>query len=91
MKKIFFLLVRISAFILLFILALQNTQKIALVLFFGYVWVAPLILIISVFFGFGLLLGGLLLVPYIWRQRKILRTYTKHPPNEYILDKESSR
>ena len=91
MKKIFFLFARISAFILLFILALQNTQKIALVLFFDYVWEAPLILIISVFFGLGLLFGGLLLVPYLWRQRKILRTYTKHHPNEYILDKESSR
>jgi putative membrane protein len=91
MKKIFIFFVRISAFILLFILALQNTQKVTFVLFFDYIWQAPLILILSVFFGLGLLFGGLLLVPYLWRQRKILRTYTKHHPNEYKLDKESSR
>jgi len=91
MKKIFFLLARIGVFILLFILALQNTQKITLVLFFDYVWTAPLILIISVFFGLGLLFGGLLLLPYLWRQRKTLRAYTKHKPSESISDKESSR
>lgn len=91
MKRIFFLLARISVFILLFILALQNTQRTTLVLFFDYVWEAPLILIISAFFGLGLLFGGLLLVPYLWRQRKTLRAYIKHKAKESILDKESSK
>lgn len=87
MKKVFFLLARIFVFVLVFALALQNTQLATLALFFGYSWEAPLILIISAFFVLGLLLGSLLLIPYLWQQRKILLAYKKCQPN----DKESNK
>ncbi|MCC7005781.1 MAG: DUF1049 domain-containing protein [Ottowia sp.] len=62
--------VRGASFIVLFILALQNTQEAILALPFGYTWRAPLILIICAFFCAGIIVGFCVLLPKLWRQQR---------------------
>lgn len=67
--KLFVWVVRILLFVLLFVLALHNTAEVSLVLPFGVVWHAPLILIALAFFVAGLLLAMLAMAPRVMRHR----------------------
>ena len=61
--------IRILLFVLLFVLALHNTAEVSLVLPFGMVWHAPLILIALAFFVAGILLAMLAMAPRVMRHR----------------------
>ncbi|CAJ0741300.1 LapA family protein [Ralstonia mannitolilytica] len=61
--------VRILLFVLLFVLALHNTAEVSLVLPFGVVWHAPLILIVLAFFVAGILLAMLAMAPRVMQHR----------------------
>lgn len=73
-------IVRIIVFVFLFLLALNNTSVVTLRFFMGYVWQAPLILIVLVFFLAGILLGMLALLPRYARARKQVSTLSTQPP-----------
>lgn len=76
MKNFFTWLWRSLAFLVFFAFALQNTEKVNLV-WFSNSWQAPLILVLSIFLGLGLLLGFLLAF-FARRQRRDLRTSPLH-------------
>ncbi|CAH2792464.1 MAG: Putative transmembrane protein [Candidatus Burkholderia crenata] len=67
--KFFVWLIRVLVFVLLFVLALANTQSATLNFFAGYFWQAPLILIGLVFFVVGLVAGLLSSLPSLFRLR----------------------
>jgi lipopolysaccharide assembly protein A len=59
-------LIRVLVFVVLLVLALANTDSVALT-FAGYVWRAPLILIGLAFFAVGLLAGLVSALPAVVR------------------------
>lgn len=61
--------IRVLLFVLLFVLALHNTAEVSLVLPFGLVWHAPLILVALAFFVAGSLLAMLAMAPRVMRHR----------------------
>jgi lipopolysaccharide assembly protein A len=62
--------VKILVFIVVLGFALKNSQPVILHYFFGYVWEAPLIVLMLAAFTLGVLLGVLALLPLIYRLRR---------------------
>jgi lipopolysaccharide assembly protein A len=61
---------RIVLFLVLFLLALKNTDPVDLHLYFDQVWRAPLILVLLVFFAAGAAIGVLAMLATVFRQRR---------------------
>lgn len=62
--------VRLIIFFLLLVFAIRNTQPITLQFILDYVWEAPLVIVLLVFFAGGAILGVLSVVGVIFRQRR---------------------
>ncbi len=62
--------VKILIFVLVLGFALQNSQPVSLHYFFGYVWEAPLVVLLLTALLFGSLLGLLALLPTLFRLRR---------------------
>ena len=61
---------RFIIFFILLVFALRNTQPASLQFILGYVWEAPLVIVLLVFFAGGAILGALSVVGVIFRQRR---------------------
>jgi putative membrane protein len=72
MKYILWLL-KAAIFFTLFAFALNNQQDTAVHFFFGYVWHAPLVLVVLAAFAIGLVVGALGMVPRWWKHRMAAR------------------
>lgn len=72
MKYILWLL-KAAIFFTLFAFALNNQQDTAVHFFFGYVWRAPLVLVVLAAFALGLAIGALGMVPRWWKHRMAAR------------------
>lgn len=68
MKYLMWLL-KAAIFFTLFAFALNNQQEAAVHFFFGYHWRAPMVLIVLLAFGAGLVVGTLGMLPHWWRSR----------------------
>lgn len=62
--------VKILLFVILLGFALHNSQPVTLQFFLGYVWQAPLIVLLLVAFVLGALSGVLALLPILFRLRR---------------------
>lgn len=62
--------IRLIIFFFLLIFAMRNTQPITLQFILDYVWEAPLVIVLLVFFAGGAILGVLSVVGVIFRQRR---------------------
>lgn len=85
--KVIVWLIRAIVFVLLLVLALENTSSTTLNFVAGYSWQAPLILIGLAFFGVGLIAGLVSALPAVVRLRlengrlkRELRTVRETPP-----------
>jgi uncharacterized integral membrane protein len=72
-------LFRAFIFFALFAFALNNQQESAVRWFFGYVWRAPMVIIVLAAFGAGCAFGVLAMVPSWWKHRRVAR---RHEPLE---------
>ena len=72
MKYLMWLL-KAAIFFTLFAFALNNQQDTAVHFFFGYVWRAPLVLVVLAAFALGLVVGAMGMVPRWLRQRSAAR------------------
>jgi putative membrane protein len=72
MKYLMWLL-KAAIFFTLFAFALNNQQDTAVHFFFGYVWRAPLVLVVLAAFAAGLAVGALGMVPRWLRHRTAAR------------------
>lgn len=68
---------KLLVFILLLALAMQNTLPVTLHLFLGYVWEAPLIVLLLAFFSTGAALGLMAGFVYYLRLRRELKVLKK--------------
>lgn len=62
--------VKILIFIVMLGFALQNSQPVSVRYFLGYVWEAPLVVLLLAAFVFGAFLGLLALLPTLFRLRR---------------------
>ena len=62
--------IRLIIFFFLLVFAMRNTQPISLQFILDYVWEAPLVIVLLVFFAGGAILGVLSVVGVIFRQRR---------------------
>ena len=62
--------IRLIIFFFLLVFAMRNTQPITLQFILDYVWEAPLVIVLLVFFAGGAILGVLSVVGVIFRQRR---------------------
>lgn len=61
---------RLIIFFFLVVFAMRNTQVVTLQFILDYVWAAPLVIVLLVFFAGGAILGVLSVVGVIFRQRR---------------------
>lgn len=62
--------IRLIIFSFLLIFAIRNTQPTSLRFILDYVWEAPLVIVLLVFFASGAILGVLSVLGVIFRQRR---------------------
>ena len=67
-------LLKAAIFFTLFAFALNNQQAVAVNLFFGTFWKAPLVLVVLTVFATGLALGVLLMMPRWWKKSSTAAT-----------------
>jgi len=70
--RIFRLALFLLLFVLLFAFALKNTETVNLRFYFDYVWSAPLVLILLLFFAGGILVGMLAGALNAFRQQRAI-------------------
>lgn len=68
--KILIWLLRLALFLFLFIFAAHNTEPVTLHLVLGYMWQAPMVIVLLVVFAIGALLGISSLLGLVYRQRR---------------------
>ena len=68
--RFFVWLFRAFVFFALFAFSLNNQQTVTVHWFFGYVWNAPLVIIVLAAFAAGTVVGVLAMTPNWWRQRR---------------------
>ena len=68
--RIFYLLLKIGAFLLLLGFAAKNTDNIAVRYFLGFEWQAPLAFVLLVCLGIGIGMGAVASLAIIARQRR---------------------
>lgn len=64
------LLAKLLVFLLVLGFALKNSQSVVFYSYLGYVWQAPLIVMLGLAFGLGVLAGVLALLPTLFRLRR---------------------
>ena len=77
MKNVLWLLklvLKATIFFTLFAFALNNQQTTTVHFFFGNQWQAPQVLVVLTAFAIGVVVGVLGMVPWWWRQRRIVKT-----------------
>lgn len=62
--------VKILIFVVVLGFALQNSQLVTLHYFLGYIWEAPLVVLLLAAFVLGALLGSLALLPTLFKLRR---------------------
>lgn len=62
--------IRLLLFGMLFGFALKNTDPVSIRFFFDYVWSAPLVLVLLLFFAGGVIIGVFAVFLKIFRQRR---------------------
>ncbi len=67
---------RALLFLLLFLFALKNHEFATLKFYFDLEWKAPLVLLLLIFFGFGVVAGLLACLPRMFRQRREVQVLT---------------
>lgn len=76
--------IRLVIFGFLLVFALQNTDPVSLRLLPGYLWQAPLVIVLLLFFIGGVFVGVLSLLPTLYRQRReasrLKRVAREQPP-----------
>ncbi|MCO5976667.1 LapA family protein [Ideonella oryzae] len=68
--RVFVWLLRAFLFFALFAFALNNQQVVTVHWFFGFVWNAPLVIVVLAALAAGLVFGVLSMTPSWWRQRR---------------------
>ncbi|WP_374428812.1 LapA family protein [Ideonella dechloratans] len=68
--RFFVWLFRAFVFFALFAFSLNNQQTVTVHWFFGYVWNAPLVIVVLAAFAAGTVVGVLAMTPNWWRQRR---------------------
>ena len=74
---------RAFVFFVLFAFALNNRDEVTVRWFFGYVWQAPMVIVVLAAFAAGCAIGVLAMVPRWWRHRRAARVSapaTQVPP-----------
>ena len=66
-------LLKIILFVFLLSFAVKNSDLVVLHYYLGYQWQAPLVLVILVFFTFGVVVGVAACLGYLFRQRRELQ------------------
>jgi len=66
-------LLKAALFLTVFAFALNNQGEVQLRLLFGATWQAPLVLVLLVTLGLGVVLGILTMLPLWWRARRQAR------------------
>ena len=61
---------RAALFIALLGFALKNDQSVTLQYFFGHQWESPLVIILLIFFAAGAIVGVVVMLPDVLRQRR---------------------
>jgi lipopolysaccharide assembly protein A len=72
---------RAILFLLLFLFALKNHEFATLKFYFDLEWKAPLVLLLLIFFGFGVVAGLLACLPRMFRQRREVQVLTSELKN----------
>jgi lipopolysaccharide assembly protein A len=73
-------LLKAAIFFTLFAFALNNEQDATVNFFFGYLWRAPLVLVVLAAFTVGVAVGALGMVPRWWKHRALARRQAAAPP-----------
>lgn len=73
-------LLKAAVFFTLFAFALNNQNVVAVHLFFGQQWQAPLVLVVLAAFVAGMALGVMFMVPRWWRSRRAARKASAAAP-----------
>lgn len=69
--------IRIVLFLFLLIFAVQNTESVNLRFVLGYVWQAPLVILLLAFFAAGALLGMLAVLGHVFSARREIAVLQK--------------
>lgn len=70
---------RLVLFVFLVLFALQNSSAVSLHWFPGFIWEAPLVLVLLMFFGAGAALGVFAMLGLVYRQRRELASRRSCP------------
>ena len=81
-------LLKAAIFFTLFAFALNNQQDATVNFFFGYLWRAPLVLVVLAAFALGLVIGALGMVPRWWKHRAAAHRAQQTPgqPQSHLDD-----
>ena len=77
MRRILIWLVLVVTFVLLLGFALKNMDNVTVRYFLGFEWQAPLVLVLLMFFAFGIAFGLLASVGVIFAQRRRIAALTR--------------
>lgn len=83
-------LLKAAIFFTLFAFALNNQQDVTVNFFFGYLWRAPLVLVVLAAFALGLAVGALGMVPRWWKHRAAARRTQLAQSASSVLDAGAS-
>ena len=84
-------LLKAAIFFTLFAFALNNEQDVTVNFFFGYLWRAPLVLVVLAAFALGVAVGALGMVPRWLKHRAAARrSRAGHAPSPVLDDGASS-
>lgn len=82
-------LLKAAIFFTLFAFALNNEQDVTVNFFFGYLWRAPLVLVVLAAFALGLAIGALGMVPR-WLKHRAAARRGAHGHASSVLDPGAS-
>ncbi len=71
--------IRLVILAILLVFAIQNTEPVSLRFLTDYVWQAPLVIVLLIFFATGFVFGALALVGVIYRQRREISRLKNKP------------
>jgi len=83
-------LLKAAIFFTLFAFALNNEQDVTVNFFFGYLWRAPLVLVVLAAFALGVAVGALGMVPRWWKHRAAARRGQPGHASSSVLDAGAS-
>ncbi|MFP5381390.1 MAG: lipopolysaccharide assembly LapA domain-containing protein [Gammaproteobacteria bacterium] len=80
------LIAKLLVFLLVLGFALKNSQSVEFNSYLGYVWQAPLIVMLGLAFVLGVLTGVLALLPTLFRLRREVSKVPAPPDTETVTD-----